>query len=398
MGAAGRRTLLAAPVVAAGLLALAVVAVALVAAGALAERDEAVRRGVLLELGHELEASLREQGPDAGAAALGSFVKEHLADVKGAEVVGPHGVLFHAGEVEASAVEMPLALGRDWRFAVGGPGFGGGAGRGHGMPLRARIQPAAALGSAGTLATVVLAGSVVTAAALVAFAVFGVRGLAQRQALAVAQAEGERLEALALAGAGLAHRVRNPLAAIKGTAQLLAEQGDEGCARRAGRILEAGERIDALLSRLLDFARPPEAHAEEVNLGELAGRVASAVPGSVRVEAAPGIAAWADAEHVQSILEELLANARAFDPEGVLEVEARREGGRGVVEVRDRGPGLGIEAERAFLPYVTGRPAGTGLGLPIVRALARANRGDVTLAPRPGGGCVARLELPARRG
>ncbi|HQR68071.1 MAG TPA: ATP-binding protein, partial [Thermoanaerobaculia bacterium] len=54
--------------------------------------------------------------------------------------------------------------------------------------------------------------------------------------------------------------------------------------------------------------------------------------------------------------------------------------------------------ERAFGPYVTARPGGTGLGLPIVRALARAAGGDVTLAAREGGGCVARLALPAGKG
>jgi signal transduction histidine kinase len=68
-----------------------------------------------------------------------------------------------------------------------------------------------------------------------------------------------------------------------------------------------------------------------------------------------------------------------------------------VVEVRDRGRGLAIDAERAFDPYVTTRPEGTGLGLATVRALARANGGDITLAARKGGGCVARLALPAGR-
>ena len=68
------------------------------------------------------------------------------------------------------------------------------------------------------------------------------------------------------------------------------------------------------------------------------------------------------------------------------------------LEVCDRGPGLTIEPKQAFDPYVTTRPEGTGLGLAIVRALARASGGDVTLAPRPGGGMVARLVVPAARG
>jgi len=118
----------------------------------------------------------------------------------------------------------------------------------------------------------------------------------------------------------------------------------------------------------------------------------------VRVTATEAVSAWADEEHVESVVEELLANARAFDPEGELDVEVRRAGRQAVVEVSDRGPGLAVEPERAFDPYVTTRPEGTGLGLAIVRALARASGGDVTLAPRRGGGTVARLSVPAARG
>jgi len=72
-------------------------------------------------------------------------------------------------------------------------------------------------------------------------------------------------------------------------------------------------------------------------------------------------------------------------------------GGTAWVEVRDRGPGLSVDPARAFDPYVTSRPGGTGLGLPTVRALARANGGEVTLEARSGGGCVARLTLPGER-
>jgi signal transduction histidine kinase len=103
----------------------------------------------------------------------------------------------------------------------------------------------------------------------------------------------------------------------------------------------------------------------------------------------------ADREHVETILEELLANARAFDPAGTAEVAVRRHGARALLEVLDRGPGLDLDPASAFEPYVTSRVDGTGLGLAIVRALAVANGGSATLGPRPEGGCVATLSLPA---
>jgi signal transduction histidine kinase len=134
-----------------------------------------------------------------------------------------------------------------------------------------------------------------------------------------------------------------------------------------------------------------------VDLAALADRVAGRAAGRARLAREEPVSAWADPEHVESIVEELMANAHAFDPGGVIEVTVRHDGRLAILEVGDRGPGLVLDAERAFDPYVTTRPEGTGLGLPIVRALARANGGDVTLTARAGGGCVARLALPAQR-
>jgi two-component system nitrogen regulation sensor histidine kinase NtrY len=117
----------------------------------------------------------------------------------------------------------------------------------------------------------------------------------------------------------------------------------------------------------------------------------------VTVQGAAGLRAFADRDHAADVLDELLANARAHDPAGEIEIAVGTSGGAAWAEVRDRGPGLSVEAPRAFDPYVTSRPGGTGLGLPTVRALARANGGDVTLEPRPGGGTAARLSLPRER-
>jgi signal transduction histidine kinase len=244
---------------------------------------------------------------------------------------------------------------------------------------------------------VILAGALTAASALAGFSLLGVAGLVQRQKLTAIQAERQRLEVLANAGAGLAHRIRNPLAGIKGTAQLLVEGATAPVEGRARRILEASERIESLLGRLLDFARPPEPDPAMVDLAALAERVAGRTAGWARLARAEPVSAWADPDHVESIVEELMANAHAFDPEGEIEMTVRRDGRLAILEVWDRGPGLALDAEQAFGPYVTTRPEGTGLGLPIVRALARANGGEVSLTSRAGGGCVARLVVPTQR-
>lgn len=369
-----------------------------VASRALTARDAAVREGVLLSLGHELEGALREAGPAGAREVLAAACGERASEVSGVELSGPSGVLFSCGSTGEGAVVLPVALGREWRGLGGGMGGGPGQGPfgpGPGGPrMRLSLTPAEALGRTRVLPRLLVLGAGASAAGLLVLAFLAARGLSERQRRLALEAERQRLDAVALAGAGLAHRIRNPLGAIKGTAQLLASATTGPDRERASRIVEASERIERLVSRLLAFARPPEAQPEPLDLSALASGIVPAYAPVRLVSPAP-VEAEADREHVTSVLEELLANARAFDPDGELLVELRREGDLAVVEVCDRGPGLSVDAEKAFDPYVTTRADGTGLGLPIVRSLARAGNGDVLLRPREGGGCVAALHLPS---
>jgi hypothetical protein len=144
------RVLVAAPVVAAVLLGGALIWLASVTARTLRERDDAVRQGVLLRLGHEIEAELREQGPSGAEAVLARFVAEHASELSGVAVIGAEGTIAHAGGVSGSALDQPAMLGPAWRGVAGGMGRGRGPGRG--SPLTLRLQPAEALGRAGVLA------------------------------------------------------------------------------------------------------------------------------------------------------------------------------------------------------------------------------------------------------
>ena len=395
-----RSFLLASPVLAAVPLAVALVGVSLIAASSLRARDAAVRDGLLARAGHELEARLRSEGPDGAPEALEQFGAANAALVRGVEIAGPAGRMARWGESAGTPVEMPAMLGPGWRTAGGGPPGPGMEARHGGMrsPFVLRFFPARDAGRDGFLAGALVAGSVVAAAGLVVLSLAAARGLAERDRLERLEAERERLDAVALTGAGLAHRVRNPLAVIKGTAQLLADKPGEQVAGRSARIVEACGRIEDLVSQLLKFARPAEPQPESFDLVLLAREAAARAGGSVTVSGEAAVRAVADSGHAADIRDELLANARALDPAGPLEVAVGTDGGSAWVDVLDRGPGLTVVAERAFDPYVTSRPGGTGLGLPTARALARANGGEVTLTARPGGGCAARLRLPRGKG
>jgi len=234
---------------------------------------------------------------------------------------------------------------------------------------------------------------VLTAAALVALSLIGGRLLVRRQRETLEQAERQLLEGLALAGAGLAHQLRTPLATIKGSCQLLLEQEGDTGAPALQRILEQAVRMDHLLGDLLDYARPTLAEARPVRVAELAAELA-ATNARLQVEADESLEAVVDPEHLRQIVSNLVDNACEAAPDGTpVELAARADDGAVEITVADRGPGPGADPERMFEPYVTGRASGTGLGLPIARSLARANGGELTLAPRPGGGAIARLRL-----
>ncbi|MBK9374794.1 MAG: HAMP domain-containing histidine kinase [Holophagales bacterium] len=385
---------------------------ATLASMSLRQRDAAVREGILMRAGHSLENLLRAANPDEAGPVLETFLVEHADAVAGVAVVGPAGVVASAGADTTGAFEMSAALGREWRpLALGaggeippgsgqGPGTGGGymGGRGPGgrgpSPVRLRLRATPALGKDSALARLVLAGGAVAALALVGLSLVAARGTAERQRRQAAEAENRRLATVARAGAGLAHRLRNPLAVIKGTAQLLEARVPEAERERVERIVSASGRMETILSRLLDFARPPEPQPVSFDLAALARDVATR-SGGAAVRAEGSVAVLADREHVETILEELLANARAFDTDGAIEVTVRARGTHVVLDVADRGPGLDLDPASAFEPYVTSRPDGTGLGLAIVKALAGANGGWAVLVARPGGGCVASLTLPA---
>lgn len=366
------------------LLAIGMIAAGVIAGNTLRARDALVREGILTKTVHEVERELRENGPEGADEILQRFIEADHG-VAAIEVRTDSDLLAQAGtSPRGQPLQQSLFLGPGWRELAGPMQMGRGR-----PPFFVLIWPSPAIGDASRLAALMTWGSVIAALALLGFAAAAARGITARQQSASVEAERARLEVVSAAGAGLAHRIRNPLATIKATAQILESQCTNGSGRRARRIVDASVRIETLVDELLRFARPVEIHPEEIDLGE----TARSIVGDAKVSEA--VRVHADREHVTSAIEELVANARAIDGEREPEVVVSRRGRQAVVEVRDRGPGLQIEAVRAFEPYVTTRANGTGLGLPAVRSLIRANGGDITIANREGGGCLASIILPA---
>jgi signal transduction histidine kinase len=207
-------------------------------------------------------------------------------------------------------------------------------------------------------------------------------------------AANERLAALGRVAAGVAHEIRNPVAAMRLRAEnaLAADPLGRGAALEA--ILGQLRRLDRLIAELLEMTQRREPRPRAVRLEEFLRRQAEEA-GVPRMEIASGLeTAVFDPAMVGRIVLILLDNAARHAPGAAARVGAWREADRLVIEVADDGPGV-PPAIRAslFEPFVTGRPDGTGLGLAIARELARAQGGEARLVPGETG-ATFRLELP----
>jgi len=214
-------------------------------------------------------------------------------------------------------------------------------------------------------------------------------------------------EALAIVGevsAAVAHSIRNPLGSIRSTAELQLELGADRAAM--GEIMRGVDRVDVLVSTLLNYAADPTEHAASADLDTVIAAAqlrfetefgTQGKPFAVTVKGPLGCVA-ADPVLMAQVLDSLLANAGEATVAGeAIQLVARREGTRTIVEVRDAGRGVGeAGTDQVFKPFYTTKPRGLGMGLALVKRVVRRLDGRITLEPAAGRGTVARLELPVR--
>jgi len=207
--------------------------------------------------------------------------------------------------------------------------------------------------------------------------------------LARQMATAERLAAIGRVAAGVAHEIRNPIAAMRLKAESAVAAGAERQPQALKVILGQIERLDALVRRLLSITEHDEPRREQVQIGPLldtciAQHVDLAAGKQVTITRTGDLReARFDPDQIQRALDNLILNAIQAAPQGSrIEVGARRRDETIVFSVRDQGAGPpdGI-LEHLFEPFVTGRPDGTGLGLSIVREVAEAHGGTARFVP-----------------
>ena len=211
----------------------------------------------------------------------------------------------------------------------------------------------------------------------------------------------------------VSHDLRSPLTAIRTAAAGVASPtvSEEDRAEMAAVIAGETERLARLVDDLLDLSRLEAGTAEPRREWCALDEVVEAAAADVRLRGAdidvqldpelPLIEL--DSAQLERALGNLLENALRYSGDQPVSVRAHVSGNRLLLRVTDRGPGIPKEElERIFEPFYRGgspermrRLPGTGLGLSIARRLAEAQGGSASLAPRPGGGSVFTLVLPA---
>src|SRR5215469_11451351 len=219
---------------------------------------------------------------------------------------------------------------------------------------------------------------------------------------ALAEALASREELIAIAG----HELRNPLAAMQITIDTLRRTGAapeqaQALARQVGRLRD-------LVTRFVDIAALDagafELRTSELDLTAVTAREVrrlGAESDLVVLEAPQSVPVHADRVRLELVVASLLDNALKFGGHGPVDVRVFREDGGALLEVADRGPGLGAaEREMVFRPFgkrVSSRHyGGFGLSLWLSRCIVERHGGSIVALPNPGGGALFRVRVPLR--
>jgi len=217
----------------------------------------------------------------------------------------------------------------------------------------------------------------------------------------------EKLKALGGLAAGMAHEIRNPLASMSGSIQVL-EEGlsyEDGDNRRLMDIvLRETARLNDIITDFLLFARPASESREVVELQSIVKDILDVFRNSpvgrgvtVSLEMEEGLFVEADPRQLQQVFWNLFLNGAQSMPEGGrLDITSRAGGGSmAEITVSDNGEGVAPDdMERIFDPFFSTRDSGTGLGLALVHRVVESHGGRITVRSRRGEGSTFTLTLP----
>jgi signal transduction histidine kinase len=222
--------------------------------------------------------------------------------------------------------------------------------------------------------------------------------------------ESEKLSVIGEMSLAVAHGIRNPLAAIRSSAEIAVDEVEEPTRKRLRDIVAQADRLSYWLRELLQYAHPSPAHARLVDVREVlresvesyAARFAQAGISLTRAGIdGPPLRVNADRPLLLQAFNGIISNAmEAMHAGGSLTVHCRVEDAKGIVVVAITDTGSGMSEERlaqAFQPFRTTKARGLGIGLSLVKSTFERYGGEVRIDSHAGRGTRVELVLPAAR-
>lgn len=228
----------------------------------------------------------------------------------------------------------------------------------------------------------------------------------------------DRLAAIGTMAAGMAHEIRNPLASISGSIEILREESHSDAQRKKlmDIILREVNRLNSLVEDFLLFARPSSSSKEVIPLKEVLEDILKVFAHSpdysqgikVIANLEDPVSIQGDPKQIRQVFWNLLINSAQSMPHGgELRVELRRysepfplatSSGRGEVVIRDTGNGISEEdLPKIFDPFFSTKKDGTGLGLSIVHRIVEGHGGKISVRSQVGRGTTFTINFPIDR-
>jgi two-component system, NtrC family, sensor histidine kinase PilS len=214
----------------------------------------------------------------------------------------------------------------------------------------------------------------------------------------------EQMAAIGAMSAGIAHEIRNPLASIAGSFNLLQSDLELSSDQRqlAQIITRETERLNKTITEFLSYARPPSPKPQPTELSELISETVQLMRNSAELKSSHHIETLlgrvevnVDPSMMRQVFYNLASNAfKAMPDGGTLSIRLEARNGNAHIRFEDTGDGIGEdEMKRLFVPFNSSFRKGTGLGLPIVYQIIVAHNGSISVKSRKGVGTTFVIEL-----
>lgn len=233
--------------------------------------------------------------------------------------------------------------------------------------------------------------------------------LSEIEGAAARQRTQERMAAVGEMAARMAHEIRNPLAGISGSAQMLAsmESSDHKTSRLLHILVDESRRLSTILDNFLDYSRPSHGSRQQCDLTLLLRDCVdllrrSDLPGpehQIDLDLPESLLLLGEEPLLRQMVWNLARNALEAMPDGgALTITGENRSGIVVLAFSDTGVGMSEDVRKhAFEPFVTSTPGGTGLGLAVVYNVVEQHNGTIEIDSTPGAGTTVRIEMPGAR-